>query len=122
MAKFRKIFTKMYGDEKFRALSNPAPNAQTLWTFLLTGPHTTGLPGVLVTGEAGLAEATGWPVDGFRAAFAEIVAQGMVKADWDARVVYIPARSATTRRRARTWSPRGPRPPTRCPSARSSGR
>ena len=48
------------------------------------------MPGLSVTGELGLAEALGWPLKGFRKAFQEVFAKGMAKADWGARVVYLP--------------------------------
>ncbi len=88
--RYKKIDPAMYGDEKFRALSRPAPNGRSLWVFLLTGPHTTPLPGLSSAGEAGLAEALGWTIGGFRRAFAEIAKQGMARADWEARVLWIP--------------------------------
>jgi hypothetical protein len=80
----------MWGDEKFRRLSAPCPCGQSLWIYLLTGPHTTSLPGLFNIGEAALAEALGWTLKAFREAFAEAHSQGMVKADWQARVVWIP--------------------------------
>jgi hypothetical protein len=80
----------MWGDERFRSLSAPQPNGQSLWIYLLTGPHTTSIPGLFAAGEAGLAEALGWPSKAFREGFAEISAKGMAKADWAARVVWLP--------------------------------
>jgi uncharacterized phage protein (TIGR02220 family) len=88
--RYRKVTLRMWGDEKFRQLSVPRPNGQTLWIYLLTGPHTGPIPGLAVVGEAGLAEALGWPLKAFRAAFSEITAQGMAEADWSARVVFLP--------------------------------
>lgn len=90
MARYRKIDTRMWGDSKFRALSSPAPSAKYLWIFLLTGPHTTNLPGLFRAGERSLAEELGWPLEGFRKGFAELYRQGLVRADWNARVVWIP--------------------------------
>jgi hypothetical protein len=90
MARYRKIDVRLYGDEKYRALSRPQPNAQYLWLFLLTGPHTTNIPGLFVAGEAGMAEAIEWPLKDFRKAFMEVSGKGMVKADWTSRVVWIP--------------------------------
>lgn len=90
MARHRKIDVRMWGDARFLALSRPQPNAQTLWVYLLTGPHTTSIPGLFTAGEAGLAEAMGWPLKGFREAFLEVTKNGMVEADWTARVVWIP--------------------------------
>jgi hypothetical protein len=88
--RFKKLAPGTFHDERFRALTAPGPNARYLWLFLLTGPHTCPLPGLFSAGEAGLAEALGWPLAGFRRAFKEIQAQGMAKADWTARVVWIP--------------------------------
>jgi len=88
--RYRKISPRIWGDERFRALSAPRPNAQTLWIYLLTGPHTTLIPGLFSAGEAGLAEALGWPLKSFRGAFQELHCQGMAQADWQGRVVYLP--------------------------------
>jgi hypothetical protein len=90
MARYRKIDTRMWADGKFRELSSPGPSAKYLWVFLLTGPHTTNLPGLFRTGEMSLAEELGWSLEGFRKGFAELLAKGLVRADWKARVVWIP--------------------------------
>src|SRR4051812_18923898 len=90
MARYRKIDTCMWGDSKFRDLSAPQPNGQSLWIYLLTGPHTTNIPGLSCAGEAHLAEALGWSVEAFREAFLEVSSKGLAKADWKARVVWIP--------------------------------
>ena len=90
MGRYRKIDVKMYGDEKFCALTAAPPNAQTLWVYLLTGPHTTNLPGLCVSGEAAMSEALGWPLEAFREAFREASLKGMVRADWKARVLWLP--------------------------------
>jgi len=81
---------KMWGDSKFRSLSAPEANAQTLWFFLLTGPQTTRIPGLIASGEAGLSEVIDWNLEGFRKAFQELFQKGMVKADWKARLIWIP--------------------------------
>jgi hypothetical protein len=88
MSRYAKVDTRMWGDEKYRALSRPQPNAQTLFSYLLTGPHHLG-PGCFEAGEYGLAEKLRWPIEGFRAAFAELEAADMVRADWDAQVLFI---------------------------------
>ncbi|MCP5468563.1 MAG: hypothetical protein H7A32_04765 [Deltaproteobacteria bacterium] len=90
MSRYRKIYVKLWGDKKFRSLSSPDANGQTLWLFLLTGPQTTRIPGLFSSGEAGLAEIVGWSLEGFRKAFREAFLEGMVEADWDARLVWIP--------------------------------
>lgn len=88
--RYRHISTRMWADEKFRALSKPKPNGQSLWQFLLTGPHTRVVPGLFSIGEAGLAESIEWTIGGFRKAWRELESREMVKADWAARVIWIP--------------------------------
>jgi hypothetical protein len=90
MGRYRKTDPRMYGDEKFRRLSKPQPNGQTLFHYLFTGPHTTNLPGLSILGEAGLAEALGWSISGCRAAWRTVCAAGLAEADWEARVVWVP--------------------------------
>lgn len=89
MARWRKIDVRVWSDERFRRLSRPQPNAQTLWLYLLTGPHTNSIPGLFCIGEAAMAEAIGWSLKGFREGFAELFREGLVEADWEARVVWI---------------------------------
>lgn len=90
MGRYRKVEVSMWADDKFISLSKPQPNAQSLWMYLLTGPCTTSLPGLIRIGEAGLAEEIGWPLKAFREAFEEVLSKGMAKADWEARVVWLP--------------------------------
>ncbi len=90
MAWFRMIDSKTWADARFRALTPPRPCGQFLWLYLLAGPHTTALPGLSRTGEGALADALAWPVRGLRAAFGEIEAQGMARADWRAPVLWLP--------------------------------
>ncbi len=90
MARYRKIDTRMWADAKFRALSSPLPSGKYLWIALLTGPYTTNLPGLSRVGEMALAEELGWTLEGFRKGFAELFREGLAKADWNARVVWVP--------------------------------
>ena len=90
MSLYSKIHRRMWGDAKFCALSAAPPNAQTLWLYLMTGPQCGVIPGLFSIGEAALAEALGWPLKGFREAFAEVFAKGMAEADWKARLVWLP--------------------------------
>lgn len=87
MSLYRKVHVQMWGDAKFRRLSQ---NAKFLWLYLLTGSDTCPIPGVIVAGRAALAEAVGLSPEAFREAFREASSQGMVKADWEARVVWLP--------------------------------
>lgn len=90
MSRYRKVEVKTYGDEKFRKLSPIPPCGQGLWLYLITGPHTTSVPGLFRAGRAALAEELGWEQEAFDKAFAEVFQQGMAKADWSNRVVWIP--------------------------------
>ena len=92
MSRYRKVKVTIWGDAKFRSLSAAPPNGQTLFLYLITAPYggTTWLPGVMVVGEAALAEQLGWPLKGFRERFTELFEKGLARADWSARLVYLP--------------------------------
>ncbi len=90
MSRYRKVEVSTYGDDKFRRLSPIPPCGQGLWLYLITGPHTTAIPGLFRAGRAGMAEELGWPIEAFDKAFQEALAQGMVKADFEHRVVWLP--------------------------------
>jgi hypothetical protein len=90
VARYRKLYVHMWHDAKVRALSRPGPNAQSLWVACLGGEQTDVIPGVFKIGEAAFAEQLGWPLEGFRKAFREVFQQGMVKASWDDRLVWVP--------------------------------
>src|ERR1700674_5193317 len=87
---FRCLHVRMWVDEKYRALSAAQPNGQTLWVYLLSGDQTGIVPGLFKAGQASLAEALGWPLDAFAHAYAQVERQGMARADWKARLVFIP--------------------------------
>lgn len=89
-SRYRKVEVRTWGDAKFRALSALPPCGQGLWLFLITGPHTGPIPGLFRAGRAAMAEELGWEVEDFDKAFAEALQQGMVEADFKARVVWIP--------------------------------
>lgn len=88
--RYSKVSRRMWNDARFRSLSAPAPNGQTLWKRLLTGPELTNIPGCFQAWEAGLAQALGWPLEGFSKAFAEVSRQGMAKADWSVGLIWVP--------------------------------
>ena len=90
MARYRKIDVRLWGDERFQALTPAQPCGQALWLYLLTNPNTNSIPGLFRSGEAAMAEELGWPLKAFREAFAEVMVQGLAKADWKARVVWLP--------------------------------
>lgn len=80
----------MWNDEKFRALSAPKPNAQSLWQRLLTGPELGCVPGLFAAREGGLADALRWPLAAFRRCWKEIAVAEMARADWPAGLVWVP--------------------------------
>lgn len=90
MSRYRKVELKTWTDEKFRRLSPMPPSGQGLWLFLMTGPHTGPIPGLFRAGRAGMAEELDWDIEAFDKAFAEVFDQGMAKADFKARVVWLP--------------------------------
>lgn len=91
LAPYSRVTRRMWNDAKFRRLSAAPPNGQTLWLRLLTAPELRAMPGLIPIGEAGLAEALGWTLEGFREAFGEAFREGMVEADWSARLVWLPS-------------------------------
>ena len=90
MSLYRKIEVRMWGDYKFRKLSPLPPCGQGLWIYLLTGPHTGPIPGLFRVSQATLADELGWSVEAFQEAFGEAFREGMVEADWEAKVVWVP--------------------------------
>jgi hypothetical protein len=88
--RYRKIQVRTWSDEKFRALSPIPPCGAGLWFFLLTGPHTGPIPGLFRAGRASMSEELGWETEAFDEAFREVSAQGMAKADFKARLVWLP--------------------------------
>ena len=90
MSRYRKVDKRTWSDEKYRNLSSPPPCGKHLWLYLITGPHTGPIPGLFRAGEAAMAEDLGWPLEGFREAFREVSSKGMAKADWEAKLVWLP--------------------------------
>jgi hypothetical protein len=90
MSRYRKIEVRTWSDDKFRHLSPIPPCGQGLWFFLLTGPHTGPIPGLFRAGRAGMAEELGWSLEAFAKAFREVFAKGMAKADFEARLIWLP--------------------------------
>ena len=90
MNRYRKVAANMWRDETFRKLSPLPPSGQSLWFYLLTGPHSGSIPGLFSAGRAGLAEELDWNQEEFDQAFREVETAGLAKADWKARVVWLP--------------------------------
>lgn len=87
---FRKVSTGTWADKKVRDLSPILPSGQALFVMLMIGPQTTNIPGVQPVGRLGFAEMLDWEPEAFDKAFAEVFAQGLAKADWKARFVFVP--------------------------------
>jgi len=90
MSRYRKIEVRTWSDKRFAELSPLLPSGQGLWFFLLTGPHTTAIPGLFRAGRAAMAEELGWELEAFDKAFAEVTTQGMAEADFKAKLVWLP--------------------------------
>jgi hypothetical protein len=110
---------EIWQDAKFRGLSRPPPSAQVLWLYLLTGKHTTALPGMVLATPKEIFASLGWPThhklagEEFSAAWEvasyqanevgwslgrlsgaqaleEIVNAGMAQVDADAGLIWLP--------------------------------
>ena len=68
----------LWTDARFLGLSAPEPNAQTLWLYLLTGPHQGPIPGLLRVGQGALADDLGWGHPEVGACLAELSGAGLV--------------------------------------------
>ena len=92
--RYRKWSVRAWDDDRFRALTPPPPNAQTLYMFLVLGPHTTAFPAAFRSTRAGIAEDLGWDTEafaeGFTEAFEELIEKGMVQCDFKTKLVYVP--------------------------------
>ena len=87
---YRRVSVAMWGDAKVRAMTPIPACGQGLWVHLLCGEATGVIPGLIRVGRAALAEQLGWSDEAFAKAFGEVFDQGMVKADWSARLVWVP--------------------------------
>jgi DNA adenine methylase len=90
MSIYRRVSCQMHADERVRALSKPQPCGLSLWWQCIAGEQTTIVPGLFKTGEAAWAEQLEWTLRGFRKAWEEVEEQGLARADWEARLVWIP--------------------------------
>jgi len=92
VSRYSKVIPGIWDDDKVPALSKPKPNAQTLWFYLITGPHITGIPGLWRLSPGTIAEHLGWPPSSVHRFLMEIEAKGLARFDFRARVVFIPGR------------------------------
>jgi hypothetical protein len=87
---YRRISVRLWADERFRQLSPLQPSAQTLWLYLLTGPHTTAIPGAFQCGRAAMAEALGWSRVAFDRCMDEILDAGLAEYEHSTRLWFVP--------------------------------
>lgn len=87
---YRKVSVCAWSDLKVRNLSALKPSGQAMFLMLLVGPQTTNIPGVQPVGRMAFAEILGWELEDFDEAFGEALDEGLVEADWKARLVFVP--------------------------------
>lgn len=88
--RYARVTRALHSDEKYRSLEPLVPGGQSLWHVLLTTPHASVIPGLIVAREATLIDELNWNPDEFRDAFAELQEAGMALADWSAGVIWLP--------------------------------
>jgi hypothetical protein len=107
MAKYRPIDLRLWNDRKFLSLTQ---DGRMLWLFLLTAPCTLPIPGVIVAGEAALAEQLGWTTERLRERLRELF-QRELAISTEGRVVWLrnalkyqpPANPNMIKGWAKTW-------------------
>lgn len=92
MSRYSKIIPGIWDDQKVAQLSRPKPNAQTLWFYVLTGPHVTPLPGLWRFGPHSASEILRWDARSTLKFAHELVNSGLLTLDPCARVVLVPGR------------------------------
>ncbi len=85
MARYRKIDSRIWNDEKFRSFSD---HGKFVFLFLLTHPGMTAL-GAMRASLPGLAAELGWTEKAFREAFREPSSKGLVKVDEKASCILV---------------------------------
>jgi len=85
MANWRPVDVRVWNDRKFLAGSD---DARLLWLFLLTCPSLP-IPGVVVGGDAALAEQLGWTPERLRERFQELSRNGL-RVRRESRIVWLP--------------------------------
>lgn len=86
MAKYRPIDIRIWNDRKFLSLSD---DGRILWMFLLTAPTTLPVPGVIIGGEATIAEYLSWTPERVRKVFGELFAK-QLSVRVEGRLVWLP--------------------------------
>lgn len=84
------VTRSLWSDARFLGLSGPKPNAQTLWIYLLTGPHQGPIPGLFPVGVGAIADNLGWTLKEVRTALAEIRDAGMALTSERPALIFLP--------------------------------
>lgn len=84
MANWRPVDVRLWNDRKFLACGD---GARLLWLFLLTCPSLP-IPGVVLGGDAALAELLGWTTERLRERFAELSRNGL-RVRREGRIVWL---------------------------------
>lgn len=85
MARYRKVDPRMWNDARVRRASN---DAKLLWSYLLTAPESTSVPGVIPLFPDVLSARFKWSREHVAELFTEL--QGMAYMDPDAGLVWLP--------------------------------
>lgn len=88
--RYRRVSTRMHNDDRYQRLSRPKPNGQSLWAYLIYGPRTVIMPGLLPVALETIAVDLRWSIAATRRVWEEIACQGMAKADWRAPLIWLP--------------------------------
>lgn len=85
--RYSRVHQRVWRDAGFQALSPLPPSGQSLWLYLMTCPHRSALPGVIIGSQTQIADELGWEAEAFRQAFREVLGEGgrKVLAEHDAR-------------------------------------
>ena len=84
------VTRSLWSDARFLGLSGPEPNAQTLWIYLLTGPHQGPIPGLFPLGVGAIADALDWSPKEIRTALGEIEDAGMIATSQRPPLIFLP--------------------------------
>jgi hypothetical protein len=84
---YRVVLVSMWSDQRFARLP---PEAMLLLLYLRTGPASQPITGVALCGPMATAEALNWNAARFRRAFAALERAELARADWGARLVWLP--------------------------------
>lgn len=87
MSRYRRVDVCVWNDAKFRSMPD---DSRMLWLHLLTSPESIAISGVIVSGQAGVAESMQWLPQRLAEPFSELLARGMIRADFGARMIWLP--------------------------------